>query len=422
MNDVPATGRLLLLVPTTSYRIGDFLDAAERLGVDVAVGSDQRHVLEEFSQGGTVTIDFKDVERGTSQIVAYGGEYPLAAIIGVDDETTLIAAKASQALGLAHNSPESVEATANKHRFRTRLANSGLLVPRFTLYPVSGDPARAARDSFYPAVLKPLALSASRGVIRADNETQFAAAFQRIRAILEAAGTGGEASRHILVEEYVPGEEVALEGLLDKGRLTVLALFDKPDPLEGPVFEETIYVTPSRLPAHVQDAIYATVERAVARLGLREGPIHAEMRINGKGVWLIEIAARSIGGHCSRALRFGAGGRLEDLIVRHALGLPVPAVALDRPATGVMMIPIPAPGVLRRVTGIEAARGIAGIEDVIVSIPLGETLVPVPEGNKYLGFIFARGDTPEAVEAALRTAHGQLEFTIEPGSTSGGLV
>ena len=415
MNDGPTTGRLLLLVPTTSYRIGDFLDAAERLAVDVAVGSDQRHVLEEFSQGGTVTIDFKDVERGTSQIVAYGGDYPLAAIIGVDDETTLIAAKASQALGLAHNPPESVEATANKHRFRTRLANSGLPTPRFTLLSVSGDPARAAQDSFYPAVLKPLALSASRGVIRADNEAQFIAAFQRIRAILETAEIGGEAGRHILVEEYVPGDEVAMEALLDKGRLTVLALFDKPDPLEGPIFEETIYVAPSRLPAHVQDEIYATVNRAVARLGLREGPIHAEMRINNKGVWLIEIAARSIGGHCSRALRFGAGGRLEDLIVRHALGLPVPTVEHDRPATGVMMIPIPAPGVLRRVTGIKSARAIADIEDVTISIPLGETLVPVPEGNKYLGFIFAGADTPEAVEAALRTAHDELEFTIEPG-------
>jgi len=415
MNVTPVTGRLLLLVPTTSYRIGDFLDAAERLGVDVAVGSDQRHVLEEFSQGGTVTIDFKDVERGTSQIVAYNGDYPLAAIIGTDDETTLIAAQASQALNLAHNPPEAIEATANKHRFRTRLANSGLPAPRFTLLPVSDDPARAAQDSFYPAVLKPLALSASRGVIRADDESQFVAAFQRIRAILRAAEKSGETTRHILVEEYVPGDEVALEGLLDDGRLTVLALFDKPDPLEGPIFEETIYVSPSRLPVHVQEEIYATVNRAVARLGLREGPIHAEMRINDNGVWLIEIAARSIGGHCSRALRFGANGRLEDLIVRHALGLPVPAVEHDRLATGVMMIPIPAPGVLRRVTGIDAARALPDIEDVTISIPLGETLVPVPEGNKYLGFIFAGSDTPEAVEAALRAAHGQLEFIIEPG-------
>lgn len=414
MSNTHAAGRLLLLVPTTSYRIGDFLSAAERLGVNVAVGSDQRQVLEQYSDGHTLTLDIKDVERGVAQIATYSADYPLAAIVGVDDETTLIAVKASQALGLPHNAPESIEATGNKHRFRTRIANSGLLAPRFTLLAVTDDPAKAARGSFYPAVLKPLALSASRGVIRADDPTQFAIAFRRISAILEQADISGEAARHILVEEYIPGDEVALEGLLDKGRLAVLALFDKPDPLEGPYFEETIYVTPSRLAAHIQDAIAATVNHAVAALGLREGPIHAEMRINDRGVWLIEVAARSIGGLCSRALRFGASGRLEDLILRHALGLPIPIVEQDRLATGVMMIPIPAAGTLRRVAGIDVARAMTDIEDVTISIPLGATLVPAPEGNRYLGFIFAGGDTPEAVEAALRRAHSQLEFTIEP--------
>ena len=415
MNDGSVTGRLLLLVPTTSYRIGAFLDAAERLGVNVAVGSNQRQVLEQYSEGRTVTLDFKDVERGVAQIEFYGREFPLAAIVGVDDETTVIAAKASKALGLPHNAPESVEATGNKYSFRTRLANSGLLAPRFTLFSVSDDPERAARDSFYPVVLKPLALSASRGVIRADDPAQFANAFRRIGVILEDADIRSDATSHILVEEYVPGNEVALEGLLDDGHLTVLALFDKPEPLEGPYFEETIYVTPSRLPADVQAAIAATVNSALATLGLREGPIHAEMRINDKGVWMIEVAARSIGGLCSRALHFGAAGRLEDLILRHALGLPVPTIESDRPATGVMMIPIPAAGELRQVAGIEAARALADIDDVTISIPIGETLVPVPEGKRYLGFIFASGDTPEAVEATLRVAHDELEFTIKPG-------
>ncbi len=415
MNDGSVTGRLLLLVPTTSYRIGAFLDAAERLGVNVAVGSNQRQVLEQYSEGRTVTLDFKDVERGVAQIEFYSREFPLAAIVGVDDETTVIAAKASKALGLPHNAPESVEATGNKHSFRTRLANSGLQAPRFTLFSVSDDPERAARDSFYPVVLKPLALSASRGVIRADDPAQFASAFRRIGVILEDADIHSDATSHILVEEYVPGNEVALEGLLDDGHLTVLALFDKPEPLEGPYFEETIYVTPSRLPADVQAAIAATVNSALATLGLREGPIHAEMRINDKGVWMIEVAARSIGGLCSRTLHFGAAGRLEDLILRHALGLPVPTIESDRRATGVMMIPIPAAGELRQVAGIEAARALAGIDDVTISIPIGETLVPVPEGKRYLGFIFASGDTPEAVEAALRVAHDELEFTIKPG-------
>jgi formate-dependent phosphoribosylglycinamide formyltransferase (GAR transformylase) len=414
VNDGSVTERLLLLVPTTSYRIGDFLAAAERLGVDVAVGSNQRQVLEQYSEGRTVTLDFKDVERGVAQIELYSREFPLAAIVGVDDETTVIAAKASKALGLPHNAPESVEATGNKYSFRTRLANSGLPAPRFNLLTVSDDPEQAARDSFYPVVLKPLALSASRGVIRADDPAQFVSAFRRIGVILEDADIRSDAASHILVEEYVPGSEVALEGLLDDGHLKVLALFDKPEPLEGPYFEETIYVTPSRLSGNVQDAITTTVNRALATLGLREGPIHAEMRINDKGVWMIEVAARSIGGLCSRALHFGAAGRLEDLILRHALGLPVPIIEPDRPATGVMMIPIPAAGVLHRVAGIEAARSLAGIDDVTISIPIGETLVPVPEGNRYLGFIFASGDTPEAVEAALRRAHDKLEFTIKP--------
>ena len=414
MNDAAASRRLLLLVPTTSYRIGDFLDAAGRLGVEVAVGSDRRQVLELYSGGGVLRVDFADPDRAIARIVAHDAEFPLAAIVGVDDETTLIASLGCQALGLPGNAPDAIRATANKHRFRTRLANSGLPGPRFFLVPAGDDPGPAARGSFYPAVLKPLALSASRGVIRADDPDQFAAALRRIRTILADAGTTGEAAGQVLVEDYIPGAEVALEGLLVGGALTVLALFDKPDPLEGPYFEETIYVTPSRLDAGVQDAIATTVRRAVATLGLREGPIHAEMRLNEGGVWLIEIAPRSIGGLCSRALSFGAGGRLEDLILRHALGLPVPAAELEHPATGVMMIPIPAAGTLAHVAGLEAARAVAGIDDVTISIPLGGAVVPVPEGQRYLGFIFARADTPEAVEAALREAHGKLAFTIEP--------
>jgi formate-dependent phosphoribosylglycinamide formyltransferase (GAR transformylase) len=415
MSDDLIAGRLLLLVPTTSYRIGDFLSAAQRLDVDVAVGSNQRQVLEQFSQGRTVTLNFKDVTQGVAQIVAYNDDFPLSAIIGVDEETTLIAAKACQAMGLPHNAPESVQACANKHSFRLRLANSGLLAPRFSLCEVNDDPMRAARDSFYPAVLKPLALSASRGVIRADDPDQFVEAFQRIRKILQDLDTGNEAARHILVEEYIPGNEVALEGLLEGGHLKVLALFDKPDPLEGPFFEETLYVTPSRLTAQVQDAITATAKHALATLGLREGPVHVEMRINEIGIWMIEVAARSIGGLCSRALHFGPAGRLEDVILRHSMGLSAPPIEADRQATGVMMIPTPATGTLRRVAGLEAAQAMAGIDDVTISIPIGDSLVPVPEGNRYLGFIFAHDDTPEAVETALRLAHHELEFTIEPG-------
>ena len=409
----PPGGRLLLLVPTTSYRIGDFLKAAERLDVDVAVGSDQRGVLEQFSHGRTVTVDFKAIDRGVGQIIGFNDHYPLAAIIGIDQETTLLAAEASAALGLRHNAPASVEAAGNKHRFRSRLANSGLPAPWFTLLSLADNPAAHSVHMPYPVVMKPLALSASRGVIRADDPDQFVAAFARIRAILAKTDSHGEAASHVLVEDYIPGREVALEGLLNNGRLRILAIFDKPDPLQGPYFEESLYITPSRLPAPLQADIATTVGQAVATLGLDEGPIHAELRINDDGVWLIEVAARSIGGLCSRALEFGAGGRLEDLIIRHALGLPPGIDNGGQGASGVMMIPIPAAGALRRVSGLEAARAVPGIQDITISIPLGDVLVPVPEGNRYLGFIFAGGATPMAVEAALRDAHGRLEFQID---------
>ena len=410
--------RLLLLIPTTSYRVADFLDAAHRLGVDVAVGSNQRQVLEGFADGRTVTIDFLDLEKGVREICAYARDYPLSAVLGVDEGTTVLASKASKALGLAHNAPESVEATANKFRFRTVLANSGLLTPPFSLLTVDADPARAARDAAYPCVLKPLVLSASRGVIRADNPDEFITAFHRITRILEQpdVATLGDAAKHILVEGYVAGREVALEGILDGGRLIVLALFDKPDPLDGPFFEETIYVTPSRLSESWQSRVRDATVQAVAALGLEDGPIHAELRLNDRGPWVIEVGARSIGGLCARTLRFGAGIGLEDLILSHVLGLPIETMAREDKAAGVMMIPIPRAGMLESVRGLEAARAVVGVGDVTITIPEGQEVVPLPEGNKYLGFIFARGDSPEAVEEALRDSHRRLQFQIDPGA------
>lgn len=417
-------GRLLLLVPTTSYRIGDFLAAAHRRDIDVAVGSDQQSVLEQFSQGRTLTVDFKALDHGIAQITAYHRDYPLGAIIGVDQETTLLAASASRSLGLPHNDPAAIEAVENKYRFRSRLANSGLPAPWFTLLSFEEDLAGQATRLHFPVVLKPLALSASRGVIRANDPDQFMAAQARIKAILATTDQSGEGANHFLVESFIPGQEVALEGLLDQGRLQVLALFDKPDPLDGPYFEETIYLTPSRLSAQVQKDIAETVKTAVGTIGLSEGPIHAELRINDQGAWLIEVAARSIGGLCGRTLQFGSGEQqegLEDVIIRHALGLPqsLPdcmsgGVAEGaQAASGVMMIPIPSAGVLRHVDGLEDAREMSGIDDITISIPLGDVLVPVPEGNRYLGFIFSTGETPDQVEAALRAAHDRLAFQID---------
>ena len=418
----PAAGRdrVLLLMPTTTYRAEDFLEAARRMDVEVAIASDRCEVLAVDSPEaarGALPLRFEDPDAAARAIVEAARARPFAAVVPVDDATTVIAAKASEALGLKHNPIEAVLAARDKRRLRRALAAAGLPCPRFRVFPIAVDPHAAALEvSHYPVVLKPAALSASQGVIRADDPAGFAAAFERIARLLrtpEIAVRRDPALEWIIAEEYIPGAEVALEGMLRGGELRVLALFDKPDPLEGPFFEETIYVTPSRLEAADQAALAGAAASAARALGLREGPIHAELRLNARGPWLIEIAARSIGGLCSRTLRFGAGVSLEELILAHALGRDAPLESeRERRPAGVMMIPIPRAGLLRGVSGIDEARAVPGIEAVTITQKVGTGVVPLPEGAGYLGFIFARAETPAAVEAALREAHRRLRFQI----------
>lgn len=413
--------RLLLLIPTTTYRTEDFLAAARTLGVELVVASERPSTFEAEFPDTLLTLDFADPEKAARTVAEFARRSPIHAVVPVDDLTTVVGAAIAQALGLPANPVAAVATARNKYRMREALRRAGVSSPAYTLVTVADDPPAAARRVGYPCVLKPTILAASRGVIRADNEGEFVAAFRRIEAILKTpeVATLGSGSEEILVEGFIPGKEVALEGLLVKGTLRVLALFDKPDPLDGPFFEETIYVTPSRLPAETQTAIADVIAWAARVLGLREGPIHAELRVNETGPWVIEIAARSIGGLCSRTLRFGTGLTLEELILRHALGIeiesleraPSPSGRVPGPA-GVMMIPIPRGGVLEEVRGQEAAKAVSGIEEITITIHLGQEVVPLPEGSRYLGFIFARGETPESVEAALREAHRRLEFVI----------
>lgn len=409
--------RVLLLIPSATYRAPDFMEAAGKLDVQVVVGSDQRQALEEIMPGRSLAVDMAHPERGAEQIAAFAGRYPLDTIVPVDDGGTLVAALAAARLGLPHNPFPAVQATRDKHLLRHRLAESGVPSPPYRLVDLERDPAQLAAELFYPCVLKPLALSGSRGVMRANDAGEFIAAFQRLRALLalpDVAAECGEAARQALVEGYIPGEEVALEGLLSDGRLHTLALFDKPDPLVGPFFEETIYVTPSRLPEATQAAIADCTEKAALALGLREGPVHAELRVNEAGPWIVEIAGRSIGGLCSTILQFGVDMCLEELILRQAMGLEVGAVEREQQAVGVMMIPIPGAGLLRAVHGIEEAQATPGVVGVEITAKLHNQVVPLPEGDSYLGFIFARGNSPARVESALREAHQKLKFDIRP--------
>jgi biotin carboxylase len=415
------TPALLLLAATRSYRTEPFLDAASRLGVPVVLGTDLCHQVEEAFGGlpRQLSLDFRNPERAAERIASLAQEQAIGGIVPTDETTAVIAALAAERLGMPHNRPEATRRAANKHAQREALRAGGLPVPPFSLHAMGEGPEAAAARVPYPCVLKPVGLSASRGVIRADDPATFLAAWRRIEHILkdtraERRPRDEEAARSILVEGFVPGPEIAVEALLRGGVLEVLAIFDKPDPLDGPFFEETIYVTPSRHEATVQREATRLVAAGAAALGLIDGPVHAELRLGATGPVILEIAARTIGGLCARTLRFGAGITLEELVVAHAMRLPLGALQRERRAAGVMMLPIPSAGILRGVGGIEAARAVPGVEDVVITIDEGRAVEPLPEGDAYLGFAFARGEDPVEVEAALRRAHERLRIDIRP--------
>ena len=408
--------RLLLLLPKLTYRAEAFLKAAQKVRVDLIVGSEEPLHFVEPVFSNWIRLDFSKPEAATSIAVEFAQNSPIDAVVGVNDNTAVIAAMISESLNLPHNSVSSVLAARNKHSMRKILKIHGLPTPWFLACGINENAEVPLRQLSFPCVMKPLALSASCGVIRVDDSQGFRKAFARIRALLENLRLQNreEAGRQILIEEFIPGVEVALEGLLTGGALRVLAIFDKPNPLDGPFFEETIYVTPSRFSPEIQKQISDTLARAALALGLREGPIHGELRINHKGIWVIEVAARSIGGRCSQTLRFGLGFSLEELILRHALRMKLPKLEREAKSSGVMMLPIQQGGILERVDGQEKASKVEGIEDLTITAQPGDLLIPLPEGTRYLGFLVARRESPEEVELALREAHRYLHVVVSP--------
>ncbi|MHB8253625.1 MAG: ATP-grasp domain-containing protein [Acidiferrobacter sp.] len=386
-----------------------FLTAAQA-HADVVLASDGTSNIVSSGLPG-LRLPFHDLETCRLRLlqeVEQSG--PFRAILGLDDFGAQVAGALAPLLGLPGNPPRALETARRKDWARAALARAGVRVPWHQVLPL--DSALPPLNHLpYPLVLKPVALSGSRGVMRVNDEAQLRHALLRLRAIL--AREEPSVRNRALVERFVPGAEIALEGLLVSGALRTLAIFDKPEPLDGPFFEESYYITPSRLDAATQEMVRLEVERGALAYGLREGPIHAECRLNEEGVWIIEIAARTIGGLCGRLLRFGTGYSLEDVVILHALGEPVRPLA-QAGAAGVLMIPIPGLGLLKRVEGLMAADKVPGIVEVVIDVRVGQELVPLPEGASYLGFVFAKGHDPDAVYGALKTAHGHLRFVLAP--------
>ena len=400
--------RVVLLLPVASYRNEDFLAAAKRLEIEVVAVANYCHQLApSWGMSPIRSVPFDQPVVALRQLLSALGRKP-DAVLAVDDSGLDLAALLCEYFHLPGNAPEAVRQTRDKLAFRHLLRRGGLNCPEFSHLESGAESAGLA----FPVVVKARRLSASRGVIRADTREDYVQALHWVRAIQGKADRDA-AELGLVVERFIPGSEHALEGLLQDGRLRVLALFDKPDPLDGPYFEETLYLTPSRLAQQQQEEIARTVQQACVLAGLDTGPIHAEMRVNAQGVWLLEVAARSIGGLCGRMLRHALGMSLEELILRQALNLPLPEPRQDA-ASGVMMIPIPQPGIFHGVRGIDRALAIDGISDIQITASPGQLIAPPPQGASYLGFIFARGTSPGAVDSSLRRAQRQLEFDIQP--------
>jgi biotin carboxylase len=416
--------RVLIVAATTGYQIRSFGEAAEAMGVRLIFASDRCDQLEDPWWDHAIPVRFHEERASIDAVIAGCAQEPLDAVLAVGDRPTVLAARICDAFGLPGNPPAAAAASRNKRQARAAFHAAGLPTPTFRAVSLQGDPERLARDITYPAVLKPLALSGSRGVMRVNDEQEFLDAFERLGALLQSPDVRIEqdaAHGAALIEAFIPGAEYAVEGVLTRGAFTVFAIFDKPDPLDGPFFEETIYVTPSRQSPAQQQRIVDTVAAAARALGLHHGPIHAECRVNDSGVYILEVAARPIGGLCSKALRFmppgdGTGNTmvsLEEVLLRHALGEEVSGYRREAAASAVMMLPIPRRGVYRGVHGVEDAQRIVGIDEVRITAKPDAAIVPLPEGRSYLGFLFAHGETAGVAERTLREAHARLRFVIE---------
>ena len=413
---------LLLFTAKLGYQTRSFEDAARKLRVQLIYVTDRCHQLEDPWGDRAIAVHFESPETAAYTVMEAVRGKQVSGILALGDRPAAAAAYAARGLGIEYNHPAAVEACRSKLRMREVFRDAGLRAPWFRSLPLTPTPEPSLTGISFPCVVKPLSLSASQGVMRANNRTEFLAAASRLQRLLESAEIRAMRERNLnqmLVEGYIPGREVAVEGLLTDGVLRILAIFDKPDPLEGPYFEETIYVTPSRLPEATQIDIEKCAKDATRALGLTQGPIHAEFRINEDGVWPIEVAPRPIGGLCARALRFCSSEAqdeigLEELLFRHALKRPGSDTLRETHASGVMMIPVPQSGILESVSGVEAARATHRITELMITARLQDYIAAWPEGSSYPGFLFAKGNSPEEVEHAIREAHKKLHFRITP--------
>ena len=407
---------VILIIPSASYRTGPFMNAIKKLDLKVLVISDKSQVFSGKYPDNLIIINFNHWKDKSVEISKWAKNNGLKAVIGVDEESIVLAANLSNFLNVDHNSIESVLLTKNKYLMRTELKKTGLCSPWFKIFSIYESSNKIINEISFPCVIKPTFLSGSRGVMRVNTKKELSEGIKTLNELLsldELRKRAGKQSDYIMIEEYIPGKEVAIEGIVSEGKLTMLAIFDKPELLEGPTFEETIIVTPSVLTKKIQYSLLETLQIVVKALGIVKGPVHAEARINRNGNYILECASRSIGGLCSKVLEFQGGISLEELILRSYLGRNIEKSKLIGNARGVMMMPTEKKGILKEIGGVKDALVVNGVTDLQITVKPGEKLQPLPKGDRYLGFIFAEGNNQEFVINALKNAWSKIEIVLE---------
>ena len=415
------TQTLVLIAPHGSYRTMRYLQAAEKLNLAVMIISEGEHsIVSEYAQG--VHVQFHQPEHALESILSEinKANTQVVSVIGTDDSVIEIAANVAKELGLSYNNVNSAQLARRKDLARKALKENKTPIPYFKLFEIDKTLeqilSNTLQDDFnhFPVVIKPLALSASRGVIRVNNINELEKGLKQVKTILEKhTDLDDYEQQWVLLEEYIHGEEIAVEGIVENGQFKLLTIFDKPDPLYGPYFEETYYITPSRLSSELSQQVVDVVQSACEAYGIQTGPVHAECRLRDSKAYLIEMAARTIGGLCSDILEYGLGCSLEEVVLRQSIGQAVDS-SFSETSAGVLMIPVPSKGILKRVEGLLEAGKVEYIEDINIQLRDGYELIPLPEGNSYLGFVFAKAPSFELVEKALRQAYACLNVVVAP--------
>ena len=391
--------KLLLVIPENSYKSNDFVVAAEKLGIDFLIITDSEQVSSKFSD--TVIINKFDAELNKNNLKKLKD---VTHVLPVDHSALKFSGYLVDLLEVKGNKLESINLSMNKYESR-KIFNSLLDIKVNNEIIKNIDDVNTFINKNGTSVLKPIYGTASKSVLKINNVEKNK---EQIEKLMQDCF-----DQDLVIEEYIDGKEYALEGTIINSELKKIVIFDKPVEYKHPYFEESIYITPSELSSEAEKRVVSIVDKACKKIGLEDGPVHVEFKINENQIFIIEINPRMIGGLCSRCLSFGLFKvSLEEIILHAFMNNELKNIELLNNYVGVLMIPTPKSGKFISINKEELEK-IPNISNVEITVPEGSDLLEPPYGDKYLGFAFSQGIDKKTVNESLLTAMNLANPIIE---------